>query len=81
MTICGGCGIAGVRENNWSPLPHKCPRWDIEHNALQRVANTVAAFIDKENGAITEYHVKMVLENLERVQQKCDELDRQQSKQ
>lgn len=77
MTICGGCGMVGEREYNWAPPPHKCPRWDIQMHALRRVANVAAAFLDKDNGAITEKHLRSAVEQLEAVDQKCDQLDQQ----
>lgn len=75
MTICGGCGMAGVREKSWNPPDHKCPRWNTEYNALRQVAMTAEAMLDPENGAITEHHLKMMLEAWRKVDEKCKEMD------
>jgi hypothetical protein len=73
MTICGGCGLAGVRDNHWNPPDHRCPRWNYEYIALRRLRDTVAAFLDRRNGVITEQHVRMVLEACEEAGQRVKE--------
>ena len=69
--------MVGVKEHNYNPPPHKCPRWDIEILALRRVASVAEAFLDKQNGAIKESHLRMVLDYLHEAEKKCERLEQQ----
>jgi hypothetical protein len=77
MRLCGGCGLAGTRENHWNPPEHKCPRWNTEYEALRDIASLVEAAYDPEGSGdtINVNHIVRAVARWREIYERTTQLD------